>query len=139
MSNRTKGLWRISAVLTGLSLVLPFIVLCLIAPVNPDALLPACCRRHGEHHCMMRMMEGGGAGVVASSSAPQLGRIYERCPYMPGAVAGVHVLAHPGAESIAFSVVLSGGTIRVSLCCDREAAQDTANFKRGPPFFQISA
>jgi hypothetical protein len=139
MSGRARGPWRISAVLMALSLVLPFVVLLLAAPVGQDALLPACCRRNGKHQCAMRMMEGG-TDTAASSSAPHLSRLVERCPYTPGtAPCATNPLLWRPAQGIQSALIQSGQAAIFWNRSVREVLQDSANLKRGPPAFHISA
>jgi hypothetical protein len=139
MSGKTRGPWRLSAVLTALSLVLPFVVLLLAAPVGQDALLPACCRRHGKHQCAMRMMDGG-ADTAESSSTPHLARVVERCPYTPGtAPCATNPLLWRPVQGIPSALMQSGQRAISWNGSVREADQDSANLKRGPPAFHISA
>lgn len=139
MSSRTRGPWRISAVLTVLSLVLPFVALLIVAPVGQAALLPACCRRHGKHQCAMRMTEGG-TDNAASSASPRLARLVERCPYAPGAVPCTpNPLLWQPVQGVPSAFMQSGQTAICWRRSAREVFQDSANLKRGPPAVHISA
>ena len=68
-------------------LLLLFFSWMLIAPLfaqNPEANLPACCRKNGKHHCMMRSMARSiqkGAGFAS---------IAEKCPCLPPSTAAAH-------------------------------------------------
>ncbi len=64
-------------------LLLPFFA----ASADPEASLPACCRRHGKHHCNMTaaMM-----ATLAASSGPAL--TTSPCPLYPTAAAPVRIV-----------------------------------------------
>jgi hypothetical protein len=139
MNKGGRGTCRISAVFAALSVLLPFFVLLLTAPTNPDALLPACCQRNGQHHCMMRMMEVGADGTAPSLS-PHFARLFPRCPYTPGAVqsAGNGLVWRP-EEVQTFSMLPSGGAVALRDRCGPKVPAASANFKRGPPISSLSA
>lgn len=133
MKSEARGPWRISAVLVALSLLLPFAALLLNTPASQDALLPACCRRSGKHHCMMRMMEGS-QDTTGSSSSPQLARLFEKCPYLPGAVsvAANHLIWHASPRWL--SSPWQAGRAIFLVGRDRSTCRAlSANYKRGPP------
>jgi hypothetical protein len=57
----------------------------LIAPVlaaDPEASLPACCRRHGKHHCAMRM-------AVQPGSRTGFTTVKGKCPCFPAGTTAV--------------------------------------------------
>jgi hypothetical protein len=109
--------------------ILPLISPLLALRADPEAGLPACCRRNGKHHCMMQM-----ESMQAIGSGTQVTVVSMKCPMYPRAIlptqhhdlsvhtaalifAGIisHPALHPQTEARA----------RVSLFCARQ--------KRGPP------
>lgn len=139
MKSRAKGPWRISAILVVLSLLAPFAVLFLLSPASQDALLPACCRRHGKHQCMMRMMEAG-QDAAGSPSSPHLAQLFEKCPYTPAvAPTATNPLLWHASQSLS-SVLRKGDRTTIARGRDSfDSASPSANYKRGPPVFSIPA
>ena len=111
--------------LFGLPLVSPLFAL----SANPDANLPACCRRNGAHHCHLKMEQIGAFNNQAPSfTAPS------QCPFYPRMVTAVrhndarlHRAATLHAELVSFAAMkpVSHVFVHVTL--------DTAWQKRGPP------
>lgn len=96
---------------------------------NPDANLPACCRRNGTHHCHLNMQQASAtAGRDAVFATPS------KCPFYPGAAtlvrhhdAKLHTIAGLLVEAVHHSAIKAPtyAYVRVAL--------DTAWQKRGPP------
>ncbi|HZY64240.1 MAG TPA: hypothetical protein VFE38_17110 [Edaphobacter sp.] len=112
--------------LFGLPLVSPLFAL----STNPDANLPACCRRNGAHHCTMNLEHAR----TLTNSAPSF-TAPSRCPFYPGIVPAVQhndarlhktVTLHATFENLAAAANPADHVfVRVLL--------DTAWQKRGPP------
>lgn len=106
----------------GLPIVAPMLAL----GQDPDAGLPACCRRHGQHHCAML------AAQNHASTAPSLSA---RCPFFPQStvapVTGAHLIVfHPPQLTTPFAAAL----VPVARAeTHRRLARDCARHKRGPP------
>lgn len=95
---------------------------------DPNANLPACCRRNGKHHCAMAM------GVGASQSGPALGN-NAKCPMYPGCA-----FARGGSLAVqthsTSSVTRADNGRQLSAQRDRfnlRVLSANAHHKRGPP------
>jgi hypothetical protein len=106
---------------------LPTIAPLLALGQDPDAGLPACCRRHGKHHCamLMEMLSRAHAGS-------QIGAV---CPFYPqhivAPVTGAHlILLHPPQITTPFAAALTPAARAET---HRRIARDCAHHKRGPP------
>jgi hypothetical protein len=106
----------------GSSLFVPLFA----ATADPDASLPACCRRHGTHHCTMRM------AATATDTAPAFNA--PPCPLYPTAFIPLRIVTASlaAAQTRSLLVEISATpTPRATLATQTFAA--TANLKRGPP------
>jgi hypothetical protein len=102
----------------------------LMAPLfasDPEANLPACCRRHGKHHCMMQAVQG-------SDGPPGLTAVREKCPCFPARTVAVRSVQFAPEPGRLFNAAACGGTligppaqtgVRASFLCSHP--------KRGPP------
>jgi hypothetical protein len=102
----------------------------LMAPLfasDPEANLPACCRRHGKHHCMMQAVQG-------SDGPPGLTAVREKCPCFPvGTVAGRSVQFAPEPGGL-FHPAARSGTLLVPPAQPGVRASFLGSYpKRGPP------
>jgi len=109
---------------------LPTIAPALALAEDPDASLPACCRRHGQHHCTMTMEQM--ARLSRESSMLQVGAV---CPCYPrheiAPVTGAHLLAlHAPGRAAIFSPALAP-TARAET--HRRISRERSRYKRGPP------
>lgn len=109
---------------------LPTIAPALALAQDPDAGLPACCRRHGQHHCAMTADRI--AQLTRDRSQPQISAI---CPCYPGhevaPVAGAHLLAlHAPQRAAVFSSALALATRAET---HRRISRERSRYKRGPP------
>ena len=77
------------AVAVALMLVFlsPLVLPLFAASADPEASLPACCRRHGKHHCNMTMAM---MAMLAASSGPVL--TAPPCPLYPSAPAPMRIV-----------------------------------------------
>jgi hypothetical protein len=94
---------------------------------DPEANLPACCRRHGKHHCAML--------IEMQKRADQASYIGAICPHFPQhalvATAAPHLLAvHAPQSTAAFAAALSP-IARAET--HRRLARERSRHKRGPP------
>jgi len=109
---------------------LPTIAPALALAEDPDASLPACCRRHGQHHCAMMMEQM--ARLSRESSMPQVGAV---CPCYPrhdiAPVAGAHLLALHAPERAAFFSAAFAPAARAET--HRRISRERSRYKRGPP------
>lgn len=98
---------------------------------DPDAGLPACCRRHGKHHCAM--MDFYLKSVA--SGAPVVRYIPEHCPFYPHSKTVPAVSSHAGlAPSAAFfAAVVSHTAVRPQTHAVYSLSLDRSRQKRGPP------
>lgn len=116
---------RLSAILLLVAFSLPLIG---AAFQDPDANVPACCRRAGIHHC-------GGMGQPEPDSTSGPGLKSGACPLFPttASVSAFAKLALPGvsrsipAPAISLPAAPLRGQIRNS------ASPDASHRKRGPP------
>jgi hypothetical protein len=121
---------RILAIsLLGLFLLPTISPLLALTSSDPDANLPACCRRNGKHHCMMSMEM-----LQAMLSGTQVKAVPMKCPLFPKALnTAQHNELSANAAALIFAELVSHPAIhaqteareRVSLFCARQ--------KRGPP------
>jgi hypothetical protein len=70
-----------------LAFLSPLVLPLFAASSDPDASLPACCRRHGKHHCHMTMEM---MAMLAASSGPAL--TTPPCPFYPAAAAPLRIV-----------------------------------------------
>lgn len=98
---------------------------------DPEAGLPACCRRHGKHHCaMMDQMR-----KAATSGSPQIGQIPQHCPFYPHSTTAPVVRFDVGlAPSAAFfAEVVSHPAVHPQTHAVYRLSLDRSRQKRGPP------
>jgi hypothetical protein len=102
----------------------------LVAPVfaataNPQASLPACCRRHGKHHCSMMNLSGSASDPTFQ--APP-------CPSYPAAAAPLQLITALLAAPLPQSAeIRREATPRVASLLLARTHAASANLKRGPP------
>src|SRR5487761_892946 len=106
----------------------PLVTPLLALSANPDANLPACCRRNGAHHCQMKVERmSTSAHQTAFYANPS------KCPFYPRAAtlvrhndAKLHVIAELLVEAVNHFTVKAPSYAYVRI------ALDTAWQKRGP-------
>jgi hypothetical protein len=114
--------------------LLALFILPMISPLfalssDPDAGLPACCRRNGKHHCMMTMAE-----AQASLHGTELSATPGKCPYYPAAATQArHHDLSLHAAALVFAAVISHPAIHLQTEARARVARDCARQKRGPP------
>jgi hypothetical protein len=118
---------RVLAIALLLAFASPLVLPLFAATADPQASLPACCRRHGVHHCDMATIRG-------MDEAPSLQT--PPCPLYPATL----TLPNLAAASLAAPPVPSAEPMRnlasVPTALRRaQAVRLTANLKRGPPVF----
>jgi hypothetical protein len=103
----------------------------LIAPLiaqEPEANLPACCRRNGKHHCMMRMMKQR-SGIQKGFST-----VSQKCPYCPVGVCAAYSPTYKPEAAAAYYAE----AVFYPAPAQRTSAHYRSSFlrshpKRGPP------
>ncbi len=98
---------------------------------DPEANLPACCRRHGKHHCAMM-----DAFLQATSSGtPQAGATPQHCPFYPHGVppGSLRFHAAPPPAAAQFAQVASHPAIHAQTQAIYRLSLDRSRQKRGPP------
>ncbi len=97
---------------------------------DPEANLPACCRRNGHHHCAM--MEHARRSAASGSQAHQ---IQERCPFYPRTAAAPILPFHAAPSSAASHYVQiashPANHPKTNTVC--RLLLDRSRPKRGPP------
>jgi hypothetical protein len=113
------------AVALALMLILSSLLMAPLFASDPEANLPACCRRHGKHHCMMSEQRDGGSGFAA---------VREKCPFFPAICCASHsTQLRPEAarhfEPVTLHATLGAAVVQggFRLCSPR------SHRKRGPP------
>ena len=101
----------------------PLVAPLFAATTDPQASLPACCRRHGAHHCTMLMPADSGSAFQAPP-----------CPFFPTATTQLRV----AAASLTIPLRLSVEQFRnpaPPVATERHARTfaASANLNRGPP------
>ena len=97
---------------------------------DPEASLPACCRRNGHHHCTMtdQAMRSAGSGTQARQT-PQ------RCAFYPRAVTAplFPFDSAPAASATHYAQVASHPAIHPQTDAFYRLSLDRSRQKRGPP------
>jgi hypothetical protein len=98
---------------------------------DPEAGLPACCRRHGNHHCLMM----GQRTQELASGTRQVSRVPQQCPFYPHSTTAPVVRLHAGLAPSAtfFARVLSHPAIQPQVRAVYRLSLDRSRQKRGPP------
>ena len=116
---------RLLSVLLLAAFALPLIAPLLALAQDPDAGVPACCRRHGQHHCAM----------VDSGRDNSAHRLVAVCPAwpqraVPSPIGSRHFI--PSTSSAALSLrTHSSPSLRFYAAW--QAARERLHPKRGPP------
>jgi hypothetical protein len=104
----------------------PLLLPLMAATRDPEASLPACCRRHGKHHCSMMM------AMRAANSGPAFHA--PPCPFYPSATtpprlatASLSTSLPPVVEALRASAPPAPTPRRA------HAFTGSSNLKRGPP------
>lgn len=107
--------------------VLPIVAPALALGQDPDAGLPACCRRHGKHHCAMLMEM-----MSRAHSGPQIGAVCLCYPqHLVAPVTGAHLVVFGSSpHSVLFAFAC---TPAVRAETHRRIARERSRHKRGPP------
>jgi hypothetical protein len=118
---------RLLSLILLAAFVLPVVAPALALGQDPDASLPACCRRHGKHHCAMLA-----ATLSRAHSGPQIGAV---CPFYPqhlvAPVTGAHLIGYSSSQrTLIFAFVLAPA---VRARTHRRIARERSRPKRGPP------
>ena len=116
---------RLLSILLLAAFALPLVAPLLALAQDPDAGLPACCRRHGQHHCMM--LDAG-----RDSSAH---RVVAVCPAWPQRA----IPSLVGSHHFIGRVSSAGVSLRTDFSAPAQsrtshlAARERLHPKRGPP------
>ncbi len=127
----TFSMRRFTAILM-LTLIGSFMAAPLLAlsSSDPEASLPACCRRDGNHHCTMtdRALRSAGLGTQARQT-PQ------RCAFYPRAVTASSFPFHgaPAASATHYAQIASHPAIHAQTEALYRLSLDRSRQKRGPP------
>jgi hypothetical protein len=117
---------RLLAVALLLAFTSPLVLPLFAATVDPEASLPACCRRHGHHHCAMMMAMLAAMNHPTFSAPP--------CPLYPTAATPVRTAPAYFAALPSLSVELRR-ELAPPTATPRRAKLNLAptRFTRGPP------
>ena len=116
---------RVLSILLLAAFALPLVAPLLALAQDPDAGVPACCRRHGQHHCAM----------VDSGRDNSAHRLVALCPAWPqravlSPVGSRHFI--PGTSSAAASL-RNYSSLPPQFYAARQTARERLHPKRGPP------
>jgi hypothetical protein len=128
---------RILAITLLIAFGFPLAQPILAATADPEAQLPACCRRHGAHHCGMRM-----AAMMAMMAASNSGPTFTAppCPFYPAPATTPQF----SAATIRTSRPQIAGPLPIPATLAAPGAHrphtilTSANPKRGPPSIRLS-
>lgn len=109
----------------GYALIVP------LAFSDPEANLPACCRRTGAHHCAMSNVTKTIDGV----STPALQAVLQKCPAFPvsTAVRPGGAAAFPERSQAIFAGLVSHPSIQPQTEARYRVSFSRSRQKRGPP------
>ena len=117
---------RVLAITLLLAFASPLVVPLCAASADPEAGLPACCRRHGMHHCaMMHMMLAANRGPAFTTPPCPL---YPTAIHLPALATAILAAARP-LPAVAMR------TAAPAIPSPRRAVvfSPSANLNRGPP------
>jgi hypothetical protein len=116
---------RLLSILLLAAFALPLVAPLLALAQDPDAGLPACCRRHGQHHCTM----------LDQAQDPSAHRMVAVCPFYPQHQAAYLTGAHPLALQPPQRAWMSPEALAASAPVEthRSIARDRSQSERGPP------
>ena len=122
---------RLSAILL-LALIGSFLAAPLLAlsRPNPDASLPACCRRNGNHQCAMTDQ-----AIRSFNFGTQVRQVHQRCPFFPRAVTAPAAPFHaaPAPSATHYAQNASHPAIHPQTRAAYRASLNRSRQKRGPP------
>ncbi len=121
---------RLLSILLLAAFALPLVAPALALAQDPDAGLPACCRRHGQHHCAM----------LERQKDPSVHRFVALCPAWPQRAVPAWVVSHPFLGRLPRSGVSLDRTIVSASTLDAHPLQtgERLHPKRGPPAESLS-
>lgn len=116
---------RLLSILLLAALALPLVAPMLALAQDPDAGLPACCRRHGQHHCAMLDDRG-------DTSAHRIVAVCAAWPQhaVPSPVGSHHFVAHTSSAALSLRVSFSAS---MQTRARHLTACEQLHPKRGPP------
>jgi hypothetical protein len=122
-----KPMRRLLAITLLLAFGSPLFVPLFAATADPDASLPACCRRHGTHHCTMRMAASAADTTPAFNAPP--------CPLYPTAFIPLRIVTASlaGTQPRSLQSLQIAATPAPQTTLAAQTFASTANLKRGPP------
>ncbi len=117
---------RLLSILLLAAFALPLVAPLLALAQDPDAGLPACCRRHGQHHCTM--LDRGRDNAASH-------RVVAVCPAwpqraVPSPVGSQHFVRRPSALAVSLRASFSAAQRSET---GRLTARERLHPKRGPP------
>ena len=122
-------LCRAVAVALMLAFASPLVLPLFAATADPEASLPACCRRHGKHHCTMTAAM---IAMLAASSGPAL--TAPPCPLYPTAAAPIRMAsAYHNAPCMPPVEIHRDPAPSAPMTHRACACAATTNYTRGPP------
>lgn len=109
----------------GYALIVP------LAFSDPDANLPACCRRNGAHHCAMSSV----TTTIDEVSTPAFQAILQKCPAFPVSTAAraAGAAASPERSLAIFAGLISHPSIQPQTEARYRVSFSRSRQKRGPP------
>ena len=116
---------RLLSILLLAAFALPLVAPLLALAQDPDAGLPACCRRHGQHHC----------GMLDAGRDSSAHRVVALCPAWPQPAVPSPVGSHHFVSQTSSAAVSLRASFSPALPCDARhlTARELLHPKRGPP------
>jgi hypothetical protein len=114
------------AIALALMLIFSSLLMAPLFATDPDANLPACCRRHGKHHCIMSEQQDGRPGLAA---------VRAKCPFFPASTCTARSTQCQPVAAQRFQPGALGATmVAPGAQAGFRVSTPRSHPKRGPPY-----
>ncbi|MDE3103619.1 MAG: hypothetical protein KGK08_00450 [Acidobacteriota bacterium] len=130
---------RLLAILLMLLFSFPLVSPLLALDAQPEANLPACCRRGGIHHCMGMAATASGAMVDSRGRVTQVGIVRGHCPFNLPASASRNIEGRYLHQALSYYAdVVHHPAVHAQTEAWARVALEGSRHKRGPPATPLS-